>query len=183
MYSVYSGMVDCLDMIISVGGGVGGPIERLCWWKVDWWVTSCPITSPSSLTNQLNSLGAKQGWQWCKECLCLCLSEISSASSPHCPIRPLSGLSDNNITIGHFSARLNILHTVTYNPRLQGGILHSRTSIFIFNTHLGASISCYNYKVTTQLHGALATQWFHPPYFVWNNLIIGECSLARTGTR
>ena len=56
-------------------------------------------------------------------------------------IRPLSGLSDNNITIGHFCAE-----TGTHNPRLQGGILHSRTSIFIFNTHLGASIS--SYKVT-----------------------------------
>ena len=32
--SLYSGMIECLDMIISVGG-VGGPIERLCWWKVD----------------------------------------------------------------------------------------------------------------------------------------------------
>ena len=137
-------------------------------------MTSCPIPSPSSLANQLNTLGAKHGSDVKNVCVYVYL-RFPQPVSPHCPIRPLSGLSDNNITIGHFSARLNILHTVTYNPRLQGGILHSRTSIFIFNTHLGASISCYNYKVTTQLHGALATQWFHPPYFVWNNLIIGEC--------
>ena len=139
MYSEYSGMVECLDMIISVGG-VGGPIERLCWWKVDWWVTSCPIKSASSLTNQLNTLGAKYGSDVKNVCVYVYL-RFPQPVSPLSLIRPLSGLSDNNITIGHFCARLNILHTVTYNPRLQGGILHSRTSIFIFNTQLGASIS------------------------------------------
>ena len=114
----------------------------------------------------------------CKECWCLCLSEISSASlPPHCPIRPLSELSDNNITIGHFCAETGL---GSISNTLALTIPDSREEFCTAEHQYSYSILIWGLpSVRTRLQRTVKARSSRPqpslPYFVWNNLIIGEC--------
>ena len=87
-----------------------GPIERWCWWKVDGWLTSDMGSNNISLiSNQpaLLSVAWAENWRHGSDVKNVCVYVYLRFPQPVSPlslIRPLSGLSDNNITIGHFCA-------------------------------------------------------------------------------